>query len=246
MHTIEKHYLRLYVATLSCLFACSSSLKAQASSHIERDRILSLAAMAYVYQDWQNSAEDERGYNIGAILYSPSGDSIVAWSRNSIRKAEIGKTAHAEIELMQHAIRDKKVRNLNGLHIITTLEPCMMCSGMMTFLEADSVKYIQTDPEYGKNIERLAADYNGQPGNERSKSIKSVHATSADYGTAIEELYDAFRVDPANKDKSMAEFLYSPAVKAIYKQANDELKRMKVKYPHNQKLLNLVKKHLYK
>lgn len=246
MHTTKNHFLRLYVATFLCLFVCFSGLKAQASAHIERDRILSFAAMSYVYQDWQNSAEDERGYNIGAILYSPSGDSIVAWNRNSIRKADIGKTAHAEIELMQHAIRDKKVHNLRGLHIITTLEPCMICSGMMAFLEADSVKYIQTDPEYGKNIERLAADYNDQPGNDRCKNIKSVHATSADYGTAIEELYNTFCADPVNKDKSLAEFLYSPSVKAIYKQANDKLKHMKVKYPQNRKLLNQVKKHLYK
>lgn len=246
MRTIKHHSFQVCLVSFFYFFICSPVAKSQASAHIERNRILSMATLAYVYQDWQNSAQDERGYNIGAILYSPSGDSIVAWSRNSVRKADIGKTAHAEIELMQHAIRDKKVRTLRGLHIITTLEPCMMCSGMMTFLEADSVKYIQTDPEYGKNIERLAADYAGQPGNERSKNIKSVHATSSDYGTAIEELYDAFRADPANKDKSMAEFLYMPSVKAIYKQASDELKRMKAKYPENKKLLSQAKEYLYK
>lgn len=236
--------LNYFVLLLGLLF-CNHSLSSQQTANVERDHVLSLGLMAYVYKNWQDSVGVGRGYNIGALLFDPVHDSIIGWNLNSVRESEVGKTAHAEVGLMQKLIKDK--RTLKGLHIVTTLEPCMMCSGMMTFLEADSVKYIQTDPEYGKNIERLAADYAGQSGNERSKRIKSVRAISGNYGSALEELYATFRLDPKNKDRSMADFLYETVTKDVYKAAFEELQQTtNVKFKKNSRLLSQVKEYVNK
>lgn len=234
-----------YFVLLLGLLLCNHSLSAQQTANVERDHILSIGLLSYVYTNWQDSAGVGRGYNIGALLFDPAKDSIVGWNLNSVRESEVGKTAHAEVGLMQKLIKDK--RTLKGLHIVTTLEPCMMCSGMMTFLETDSVKYIQTDPEYGKNIERLAADYAGQPGNERSKHIKSVRAISGNYGSALEELYAAFRLDERNKDKSMADFLHNSVAKEVYKAAYEELQQTtNFKFKKNLKLLSQIKEYINK
>lgn len=229
------------------MLLCSHSLSAQQTAAIEREHILSIGLMAYVYANWQANENSSRGYNIGALLFDPLQNSVIGWNLNSVRESSVGKTAHAEVGLMQGLIREKLIgKNLNGFYIITTLEPCMMCSGMMTFLGADSVKYIQTDPEFGKNIERLAADYAGQPANERCKHIKSVRAVSGNYGSALENLYSAFRSEPQNQNKSMAEFLYESAVMDIYKAAWDELQGKEVQFSENTSLLSQVKEFLNK
>jgi len=158
-----------------------SALKKMSVS-CEKDNILALTAAVFVFQDWQQEGNAPRGYNIGAVLYDAQGDTIIGVNRNSIYR-ENDKTQHAEVGLMQGYFHGrfcvKPHKTLKGMQIVTTLEPCMMCSGMMTFLERDIVKYIQTDPEFGKNIERLAQDWIdscgvAHPANERCKKIKSV------------------------------------------------------------------------
>lgn len=237
--------LKYLIIVLIVGLVYNGQLFAQETAKVERDYILSLSAMSYVYKDWQEKESDDvRGYNIGALLFDAVKNEVIGWNLNSIYKDTVGKTAHAEVGLMQGNI--KKRGNLKGCHIVTTLEPCMMCSGMMVFLEVDSVKYIQTDPEYGNNIERLAADYAGQPANERSMHIKSVRAISGNYGAIFENLYQAFRTNPDNKDVSMAKFLYTKSVRDIYKAAATELKNMRdVKFSQNRALLSQVKSFLF-
>lgn len=237
--------LNYFILSLIVLL-CSHSLSAQQTATSERDYLLSIGLMAYVYEHWQESEVSSRGYNIGALLFDPAQNTVIEWNLNSVRESPVGKTAHAEVGLMQKCISEKKInKNLNGLHIITTLEPCMMCSGMMTFLGADSVKYIQTDPEFGKNIERLAADYDGKPANERCKHIKSVRALSGEYGSSLEESYREFHSKPENQNKSMADFLYELSVKEVYKAAWDELQQTTTaRFSQNTNLLLQVRTFL--
>ncbi len=42
--------------------------------------------------------------------------------------------------------------------VYTTLEPCAQCSGMMTLCSIERTVYGQTDPGFGKAMERLALD----------------------------------------------------------------------------------------
>lgn len=234
--------MKLSYFVVSLVLLCSHSVSAQLTASVERDHLLAIGLMSYVYSNWQNDENSRRGYNIGAFLVNPSANLLKGYNLNSVRSSEVRKTSHAEVGLMQELIKKGEITNLRGFYIITTLEPCMMCSGMMTFLEADSVRYIQTDPEFGKNIERLAEDYAGQPANDRCKHIKSIRAVSGYYASALEKLYVAFRSDQHNRGKSMADFLYEADVKCVYKGAYDELESItKAQFHFNDGLLDQLK-----
>jgi cytidine and deoxycytidylate deaminase family protein len=221
----------------------------QLSIEEERNHILSLAAMAYVYQDWQRKdISPSRGYNIGALLYDSKGDSIIAFERNSVNQYN-DKTQHAEVRLMQGYMKKYSKPYLDGLQIITTLEPCMMCSGMMTFLMVDTTKYVQEDPEFGKNIERLAMPWTDPEGhvhqpNERCTRIKSI---LADYPGPSSDLNMAYeRYIKEKPQGSMSDFLYSEEAWNIYDFWVEVLELWSCVHIENAKLLENIKSLLNK
>jgi len=134
------------------------------------------------------------------------------------------------------------------MQIVTTLEPCMMCSGMMTFLETDTVKYIQTDPEFEKNIERLAQDWIdscgvAHPANERCKKIKSVSLENTTFMAFLLNIgYNAYK--KGNPDKTMTDYLQTDSTRSIYKLAYDFFAEWHLVHPENLKLLNSARKFL--
>lgn len=210
---------------------------AMSSAYLEKETILSLAVMAEVYADWQPRSLPNRGYNIGALLYDARVDTIAFMEKNSINFYD-DKTQHAEIRLMQEYLRKKVLPDLEGMHVITTLEPCMMCSGMLIFLNVDTVKYIQADPCFGRNIERLAADWVEQgkvfPGNGRSKRTKSV-PVACPAGTLLEE---GFRNFVEKTDNAMlSDYLYTESVESVYRASFEILRNWQVIYPENKQLL---------
>lgn len=213
---------------------------AMSSAYLEKETILSLAVMAEVYKDWQPRTLPNRGYNIGALLYDARMDTIAFVEKNSINLYS-DKTQHAEIRLMQEYLRKKVLPDLEGMHVITTLEPCMMCSGMLIFLNVDTVKYIQADPCFGKNIERLAADWVEQgkvfPGNGRSKRTKSV-PVACPAGTLLEEEFREFAQKTENT--MLSDFLYAESVESVYRASFDILNHWHVIYPENKRLLENV------
>lgn len=221
------------------------------SAQEERDNILALAAMEYVLQDWQSGDNPPRGYNIGALLYKAP-DSIIGLNRNSVLRKN-DKTQHAEVRLMQSYFRHSFCKHphntLKGMQIITTLEPCMMCSGMMIFLETDTVKYIQADPDYGKNIERLAQEWTDaegihHPANTRCTRIRSVSLEGTCYATEmLNKGYDIYT--RASAKKGMSEFLKTPLAHAIYTKADILIKNWKPIYPCNETLLRNARKILH-
>lgn len=217
----------------------------------EKNNILALAAADYVFQDWQQEGKSPRGYNVGAVLYDEQADTIIGMYRNSVNK-ENDKTQHAEMGLMQGYLHKRFCKSphntMQGLQIVTTLEPCMMCAGMMAFLELDTVKYIQTDPLFGKNIERLSQDWTDQegvrhPANERCTRIKSVSLDNTTYLAAfLNKGYEKYAA--LNPGKSMAEYLMTARARKIYESADLLLKQWHLMYVENGKLLNSAKKKL--
>lgn len=228
-----------FILLLLTLFFNTTGIHAQPSIQEEKDCLLALASLTYVYQDWQtDNMKNPRGYNIGAVLFDVQADTIVALDRNSIAVAN-DKTQHAELRLMQAYMKKQANPYLTGMKIITTLEPCMMCSGMMTFLQADTTCYIQEDPEYGKNIERLAVDWKDpathkiHPANDRCKNLKSLHASTFS-GRLLEMYYKEHR--KRYPDKGMSEFLYSPEAKLVFQGSEWILKSWSVMHPENEGL----------
>lgn len=232
---------RVYWVVLLFLipFFNTVTLHAQLNVQEEKDYLLTLTALTYVHQDWQtDKMKNPRGYNIGAILFDIQADTIVALDRNSITVTK-DKTQHAEVCLMQAYMKRQARPYLTGMKIVTTLEPCMMCSGMMAFLQADTACYVQEDPEFGKNIERLAMDWEDPVthkihlANDRCKKIHSAHA-GVSPGKLLEMYYMDYRKH--YPDKGMSEFLYSPEAKLIFQGSEWLLKSWSVVHPENEDL----------
>lgn len=218
----------------------------------EKDNILALVAADYVFQDWQKEWNSPRGYNIGAILYDTHADTIIGLHRNSIYEKD-DKTQHAEIGLMQgyfHKLYcDNPQATLEGLQIITTLEPCMMCAGMMIFLEVDTVKYLQADPEYGKNIEKMAQDWMDEVGtrhlaNDRCRRIKSLSLEGTCYAAKmLNKGYEIY--GKTQSRRGMSEFLRTKVAYLIYSQIDTFIRQWKLVYPENARLLKNARKTLH-
>lgn len=217
----------------------------------EKDNLLALVAMDYVFQDWQDMESAPRGYNIGALLYKAP-DSIIGLHRNSIYEMD-DKTQHAEVGLMQGYLHklfcEYPQPTLKGFQIITTLEPCMMCSGMMIFLETDTVKYIQTDPDFGKNIERLAQDWIDEtglahPANDRCTRIKSLSLQGTCYASEmLNRGYEIYIKE--NQNKGMTEFLKSDIAYQVFSIADVLIRNWKLIHPENRTLLNNARNILH-
>jgi tRNA(Arg) A34 adenosine deaminase TadA len=125
----------------------------------QRDEIYQLMAYAVVFKDWQSAdREPRRGHNIGGILVDPDWN-VVWWERNS-NNATCNGAHHGETRMMMSYLDLKGSTDLKCHQIFTSLEPCAMCSGMMTLQSVRRTVYGETDFGYGKAIERLHQDYN--------------------------------------------------------------------------------------
>ena len=89
---------------------------------------------------------NEGGLPIGAVLADAMGD-IVARGHN-LRVQTGDPTAHAEIECMRNAGRR---RDWPGLTLVSTLSPCIMCSGAAILYRIPAIVV-------GENINYLGAE----------------------------------------------------------------------------------------
>ncbi|AWF80254.1 hypothetical protein BTJ40_05195 [Microbulbifer sp. A4B17] len=213
----------------------------------EQDNLLMLFAYSVVFQDWVNPTDqDKRGHNIGAVLFDDSVKRVAAVQLNSVSICN-DKTQHAEVRLMQQCLAEKclgqKTQYLThaNVAIYTTLEPCMMCSGMMTFLGVLRVVYGQTDPDYGQSIERLKQSSNESCGGEDSQCIVDKPANY--YTRRItsepskllkrEQLDGAYFAYELQHGDHIIRFLLTDEAKQIYQQAYQDFKNLNVRHKEN-------------
>jgi len=194
----------------------------------ERDRILSLLAYSVVFQDWQESGDGARGYNIGAVLVSPAGEPV-AWSLNCNNLLQDG-TQHAETRLIQHWLRDARSYNLEGFEIFTTLEPCAQCSGMMAMQKIRRAVYGQTDDRYGKAIERLALDSRAVGGFEPYPRFPTSERARL-------ELTERIDASASRSGQSITDWLYSASARELFEAADRELETFDPVHAENRLLL---------
>ncbi len=90
-------------------------------------------------------------FGIGAALVDPSSGEVVAVGRNRVADRERvpglisgNMTAHAEMNAF--AALDRF--DARGLHLYTTLEPCLMCIGTAMQLNVDHVHFAAADEFY--------------------------------------------------------------------------------------------------
>ena len=87
-------------------------------------------------------------FGIGAVLVEPDTGEIVTRGHNRVsgRPTEPGQLAgnfmaHAEM----NALAALRRFHAEGLHLYTTLEPCVMCAGTSLMMRVDHVHYAATD-----------------------------------------------------------------------------------------------------
>ena len=122
----------------------------------ERDNLYSLAALTLVNRDWQDGHES-RGHNIGSVLVDNATGEIVYYARNSNKILASG-CQHGEVRLITNFLKCEGTGPYLGDYTLyTTLEPCIMCAGMMTMTQIGKVVYVQQDPDYGYTQEIIGS-----------------------------------------------------------------------------------------
>ena len=101
------------------------------------------AALEEAWSSWCSGS-----WGIGAVLVDPVTDEIVSRGRNRMlerptepRTVAGNFMAHAEMNAFAALPR----LNANGLHLYTTLEPCLMCAATTLMLQVDHVHYAAPD-----------------------------------------------------------------------------------------------------
>lgn len=168
MFSVCRSFRRVFCLGIAFLLPSVAAAADPDLAQTEIDEIHSLLAMAVVYKDWQ--AHTVSGHNIGAVLVDPAGRPVF-WARNA-RFATGNGTEHGEVRLIRNYLDcPHRVEYLGeqspdvyphaepgrGFTLYTTLEPCVMCTGMMLMTRLSRAVFVQSDPDYGRVTERLTS-----------------------------------------------------------------------------------------
>ena len=195
----------------------------------EKDEIFSFLAYAIVSKGWQQSKSTGRGYNIGSVLVDEKYN-IVCWARNSVNITN-NNTQHGEVRLMLNYLNNTTVFDLQNYRLYTTLEPCAMCSGMMTLNQLFLSVYGQKDHGYGDAIQRLELD---------SKSCGGFDPYPRPVISVVNKTNYPDRLDRAYLNSgisSITEWLATDEAKEIFEATVVELNNYKVQYDENKIIL---------
>ena len=101
--------------------------------------------MALALEEAQLAA-DEGEVPIGAVVVY--GGEVIARAHNR-RETDANPSAHAEFTAMLEAARVLGRWRLTGCTVYVTLEPCLMCAGLMVNARVDRCVYGASDPKGG-------------------------------------------------------------------------------------------------
>lgn len=197
----------------------------------ERDNLYSLAALTLVNRDWQAGSET-RGHNIGSILVNNATGEIVFYARNSNKILASG-CQHGEVRLVTNFLKCEKAGPYLGDYTLyTTLEPCIMCAGMLTMTQIGKVVYVQQDPSYGNTQEIIGTG---------NYPIYYQEATvDSDFKSRLESSYNKSGV------KSITKWLVGDDAYQIYNDAEQALLNYKPIFDVNNDVYDKVMKFLDK
>ncbi len=91
-------------------------------------------------------AAEEGEVPIGAVVVCDG--EVVARAHNR-REGDADPAAHAEFLAMERAARELGKWRLSGCTVYVTLEPCLMCAGLMVNARIDRCVYGAADPKGG-------------------------------------------------------------------------------------------------
>ncbi len=91
-------------------------------------------------------------FGVGAVLCDGDG-TIIAYGHNEVFIPYARSDAHAEMMAMNHFEKEWRASNphidATTLTLITTLEPCIMCTGRLLISAVNQIKYISPDLNHG-------------------------------------------------------------------------------------------------
>jgi len=198
----------------------------------EIDEIYSLLTYALVYANWQPGTvprNKRRGYNIGAVLVDKDQKPVYC-GLNCINATD-NATQHGEVRTITAYLEKTRRFNLDGFTIYTTLEPCIMCAGMMTMTDIDRVVYGQKDVDFSNGLERLALDTRPYGGYAPFKRTTWSDASPNGFRLLLDEAYQRFLA--TDSEKVLAKFLTGAEAERIFKDAHTAFLQFQVKHPEN-------------
>jgi tRNA(adenine34) deaminase len=119
---------------------------------------------------------------IGAVLVDQFG-ALVSKGYNLVEQ-KTTQLAHAEAQAIAKANKKLKTWRLNGCWLYVTLEPCLMCLGLIQLSRIDGVCFGATSPLFGTGL--------GKPDLDFSFYEKRVHIISGVRGQECAELLKLF------------------------------------------------------
>ena len=133
----------LIIAKISCFSDTISHTANNYTQSDEIDDIYMLLTYSILYKTWQGSDPSRViGKNIGALLVNPKRDTIMGLDRNAHASTH-NITQHAESRLIQGYLAKYECEDLTDYIIYASLEPCAMCSGMMTISKVKETIYVR-------------------------------------------------------------------------------------------------------
>lgn len=93
------------------------------------------------------AARDDGEIPVGALVLNASGE-VIASGRNS-RVLEQDPSAHAEVNAIRAAAQALNDRVLDGCTLVVTLEPCVMCAGVILAARIPRVVFGAWDEKAG-------------------------------------------------------------------------------------------------
>ncbi len=143
---------------------------------MEQDEIYMRLAL-----DQADLAAQEGEVPIGAVVVC---DGQVIAAAHNRRETDRDPSAHAEFSAMLEAARKLDRWRLSGCTVYVTLEPCLMCAGLMVNARVDRCVYGASDPKGGalgtlfdlSHDERLNHEFEVTPGVLQDEAAEQLRA----------------------------------------------------------------------
>ena len=146
-----------------------------------KDQTMELA----IQQAKSAAARDE--VPVGAVIQDASGKIIAKDSNKTIELCD--PTAHAEINAIRNACKERKDLYLNDCTMYVTLEPCSMCLAAIVNSRLKKLIYGLPSPKYG------ALSSNHSPCQSREKLVKNTEVYGGFYQSEISRIMKEFFED---------------------------------------------------
>ncbi|AWV97670.1 nucleoside deaminase [Arcticibacterium luteifluviistationis] len=211
----------------------------------ERDEIFLLLAYSLVYNDWQPESVprfERRGYNIGTVLVNAQNEPVYA-GLNAINSTD-NATQHGEVRAITGYLEENGGYNLKDFTVYTTLEPCIMCAGMITMTNVKRVVIGQKDFDYSHAFERLAIDTRAVEGFPPYPRKSDIYYPNLSVSQKLDIAFANFL--KTEEEKYLARFLSSEIAKSIFKEAENEFLNYQVKFSENQDILTKTREFYIK